>query len=152
MSHYGTAMSLLADDSAVMAKTKELCETISTDATFTGLMSKVEAFLSNDEARTQYQSVGEQGEALHQKQHAGVELDPQEITDFEQARANLMENPIANSFLQARQELEGLHQTISKYIGMTLELGRTPTPEDFAAAEDGCCGGGEAQGGGCGCA
>lgn len=133
-----------------MSKTKELCDTITQDKQFQSLIKKVEAFLSNDAARTQYQAVGEKGEALHQKQHAGVELSAQEVQEFEQARESLMENPIANSFLEARSELEALHQSVNKYVGMTIELGRVPTPEDFASAEGGgCCGG--SGGGGCGC-
>ena len=144
-------MTLLADESAVMGKTRELCDTITQDKDFQSLIAKVEAFLSNDAARTQYQNVGEKGEALHQKQQAGVELSPQEVSEFEQAREALMENPIANSFLEARTELEALHQSVNKYVGMTIELGRVPTPEDFAAASSGggCCGG--SGGGGCGC-
>ena len=48
--------------------------------------------------------------------------------------------------MEAQQGLQTLQKTITKYIGMTLELGRTPTPEDMEQGEGGgCCGGG------CGC-
>jgi cell fate (sporulation/competence/biofilm development) regulator YlbF (YheA/YmcA/DUF963 family) len=142
-------MSILAEDSAVMAKTKELCETITQDIEFLALQGQVERFLSDDVAKLQYQSVHEKGEELHQKQHAGVELTEAEIKGFEDARDALMENEVARDFMEAQQSLQTLQKTIGQYIGMTLELGRVPEAEDLQGAGDGgCCGGG---GGGCGC-
>lgn len=140
-------MSLLANDSAVMAKTKEMCEAIAQDIEFVALQGQVERFLSDDAAKLQYQSVHERGEALHQKQHSGVELAETEIKDFEDARDALMNNEVARDFMDAQQNLQTLQKTIGKYVGMTLELGRVPQPEDMeeAGGDGGCCGGG------CGC-
>ncbi|MFM2220542.1 MAG: hypothetical protein RLZZ553_290 [Verrucomicrobiota bacterium] len=143
-------MSLLSEDSAVMNKTRELCATIATDATFLKLTERVEAFLDNDAARLQYQSVNERGEELHHKQSSGIELSNREIREFEEARDALLANDVARGFLEAQRELETLQRSIGKYVGMTLELGRVPTADDFAQAQGGgCCGGG--GGGGCGC-
>lgn len=139
-------MSLLADDSSVMTKTRELCAAIAEDAEFAKLLQDVERFLNDDSARMMYQSVHERGEELHQKQHAGIQLGAAEIREFEVARDALMQNEIARSFMHAQGTLETLQRSINKYIGMTMELGRVPTAEDFAEMEDGCCGGG-----GCGC-
>jgi len=143
-------MSILAENSAVMAKTKELCESITQDSEFLALQGQVERFLTDDAAKLQYQSVHEKGEELHQKQHAGVELSEAEIKGFEDARDALMENEIAREFMEAQQKLQAVQQTIGKYIGMTIELGRVPEAEDLESAHGGgsCCGGG---GGGCGC-
>jgi cell fate (sporulation/competence/biofilm development) regulator YlbF (YheA/YmcA/DUF963 family) len=141
-------MSILADDSAVMTKARELCAAITEDANFQALQKNVEAFLEDDGARQMYQGVHERGSELHQKQHAGVELGESEIKEFESARDALMENNVARSFMDAQGELETLQKTISQYVGMTLELGRVPTAEDIAEASGGgCCGGG--GGGGC---
>lgn len=143
-------MSILSDDSAVMVKTRELCATIVADSSFQALTDRVEAFLDDDAARLQYQSVNERGEELHQKQHAGIELSSREISEFEEARDALLANDVARSFLEAQRELETLQRSIGKYVGMTLELGRVPTADDFAQAQGGgCCGG--SGGGGCGC-
>lgn len=143
-------MSILSDDSAVMVKTRELCATIVSDSSFQALTDRVEAFLDDDAARLQYQSVNERGEELHQKQHAGIELSSREISEFEEARDALLANDVARSFLEAQRELETLQRSIGKYVGMTLELGRVPTADDFAQAQGGgCCGG--SGGGGCGC-
>ena len=140
-------MSTVAQESAVIAKTKELCAEIAADPEFLRLQKSVERFLSDDAARLQYQSVHERGEELHQKKHAGIELGAAEVREFEAAREALMDNSVAREFLQAQRELEGLQQEIGKYVGMTLELGRVPTDEEMSEQSGGgCCGGG-----GCGC-
>ena len=143
-------MSIIAEDSAVIAKTRELCAHIASDPIFLKLQQDVERFLSDEAARLQYQSVHERGEELHQKQHAGIQLGAAEIREFEAARTALLENEIAQCFLAAQQELDLLQKEIRKYVGLTLELGHVPTADDIAEASDGgCCGGG--GGGGCGC-
>ena len=141
-------MSIVAEDSAVISKTKELCAQIASDPTYLKLQADVERFLADDSARLQYQSVHERGEELHHKQHAGVELGATEIREFESARDALLENEIARDFLSAQRELETLQKQIGKYIGTTIELGRVPTSDDIADTGGGCCGG---NGGGGGC-
>lgn len=143
-------MSIIAEDSAVIVKTRELCAQIASDPMFLKLQESVERFLNDDASRLQYQSVHERGEELHHKQHAGVQLGAAEIREFEAAREALFANEVAREFLAAQQELERLQKEIGKYVGMTLELGRVPSADDIAEASGGggCCGGG---GGGCGC-
>jgi len=143
---YGPFMSIVAEDSTLIVKTKELCAEIASNSSFLKLQADVERFLSDDAARLQYQSVHERGEELHHKQHAGIELGAAEIREYENARNALFENQIANDFLSAQRELETLQKEISKYVGATIELGRVPTAEDLAEKSGGCCGGG-----GCGC-
>lgn len=137
---------MLADDSPVMTKARELCAEIANDSRFTELQKDVERFMNDDEAKLMYQSVHERGSELHQKQQAGVELGATEIREFEASRDELMSHDVAKPFMEAQGELETLQKAIGKYVGMTLELGRVPNAEDLAASEGGCCGGG-----GCGC-
>ncbi|MDB4353686.1 YlbF family regulator [Akkermansiaceae bacterium] len=139
-------MQILEDSSAVMNKTRELCAAIVEDSEYQELLGKVEAFLGNDEARLSYQSVHERGQELNQKQSAGLELSEGEIGEFETARESLLANPIASEFMKAQQALETLNRAVNKHVGMTLELGRVPTAEDFAQTEGGCCGGGGGEG------
>ena len=147
---YSPDMSIIAEESAVIVKTKELCAQIASDPMFLKLQGSVERFLNDDASRLQYQSVHERGEELHHKQHAGVQLGASEIREFEAAREALFENEVAREFLAAQQELERLQKEIGKYVGMTLELGRVPTAEDIAESSGGgCCGGGGGGGGGC---
>lgn len=142
-------MSIVAEESAVIEKTKELCAEIVSDPSFLKLQAQVEKFLSDDSARLQYQSVHERGEELHNKQHAGVELGATEIREFEAAREALFANDIARDFMSAQRELENLQKEIGKYVGTTIELGRVPTADDLAATGGGCCGGSGGGGGGC---
>jgi len=132
---------MLADDSTVMTKTKELCAAIAEDSEYKGLLETVETFLSDDEAKAQYQSVHQRGEELQQKQGAGIELSDTEVDEFESSREALLGNPVAKGFLEAQHSLQSVQMAIGKYIGMTLELGRVPQPEDMQS--DGCCGGNE---------
>ena len=143
-------MSIVAEESPVIVKTKELCAQIASDPSFLKLQANVERFLSDDSARLQYQSVHERGEELHHKQHAGVELGASEIRDFESARDALFENEVARDFLAAQRELETLQKEIAKYVGSTIELGRVPTAEDLEDKAGGCCGGNSGGGGCCG--
>lgn len=143
-------MSTLLEKSSIISKTKELCDQIASDEQFQKLQADVEKFLSDDAAKLQYKTVHEKGEELHHKQHAGVELGAAEIKDFENARDSLFDNPIAVGFMDAQRALEGIQKEISQYIGMTLELGRTPTDEEIVEAQHnsggGCCGGGGGEG------
>ena len=107
-------MSIIAEDSAVIVKTRELCSQIASDPKFLSLQQSVERFLSDEGARLQYQSVHERGEELHQKQHAGIQLGAAEIREFEAAREALFDNEIAREFLTAREQLEKLQKEISK--------------------------------------
>lgn len=137
-------MTLLAETSDVMTKTRELCAAIAGDARFSKLLQDVERFLGDDGARLMYQTVHQRGEELHHKQHSGIKLAPSEIREFEAARDELMRNDVASAFLDAQDELESLQKTIGKYVSLTLELGRVPTDEDLADCDkgSGCCGGG----------
>ena len=141
-------MSMTIEESAVTAKTKELCAAIVEQESFAKLQSQVETFLNNDEARLQYQSVHESGDALNQKQRSGVELSEAEISEFEQAREQLLKNSTVTDFMSAQKELQEIQNSIGKMVSLTLELGRVPTQDDIAAASGGggCCGGGGGEG------
>lgn len=120
---------------------EDLGRAILTDPEFESLRARVEQFLINDEARAQYVRVSEQGEHLHHKQTQGVTLSESEVSEFEKERESLLGNPVARGFLEAQEEIQGLQETINKFIGKTLELGRLPASEDLK----GNCGQG------CGC-
>lgn len=138
-------MTMLADNSPVMGKTKELCSAIADDPEYRSLMEKVERFMEDDAAKLQFQSVQERSQELGQKQQSGLELSVGEVEDFENAREALMGNSVAREFMDAQQILQSVQTAIGKYVGMTLELGRVPAEEDLAD-QGGCC-----SEGGCGC-
>ena len=138
-------MKMLADDSLVIGKTKELCAAIADDPEYRSMMEKVERFMEDDAAKLQFQSVQERSQELGQKQQSGLELSVGEVEDFENAREALMCNTVAREFMDAQQSLQSVQSAIGKYVGITLELGRVPAEEDLAD-QGGCC-----NEGGCGC-
>ncbi len=139
---------MLLEKTSIHSKTLELCAAIAEDTQFQKLQADVERFLADDSAKLEYQSVHEKGEELHHKQHAGVELGAAEIKAFEAARDALFDNEVAADFMDAQRTLESIQKNISKYVSMTLELGRVPSDEEIEQANSGgCCGGG--GGGGC---
>ena len=123
-------------------KTRELCQTIVAQPEMISIRKRIDTFLSDAGARGQYETVTGKGRALHEKEHRGQPLESAEISDFEKHRDTLLQNPVARSFLDAREELHEIQHSIQKYVSKTLELGRVPTEVDFA--EDAC-------GDGCGC-
>lgn len=130
------------EQNLVVEKTKELCETILQQPNMQSIRKRVDAFMGDDHARSQYEHVVNQGQALQQKQDTAQALSGEEISDFEQRRDALLRNPVARGFLDAQEELHQVQQTVQRYVSKTLELGRLPTEDEL---------GGGSCGSGCGC-
>ena len=126
------------DNNTIIEKTKELCQTIVDQPKMASIRQRIDTFLSDANARTQFENVISKGQALQEKQGRGLQPDNVEIADFEKHRGMLLNNPIAQGFLGAREELHGIQHSIQKYVSKTLELGRVPTEADLG---DGSCGG-----------
>lgn len=142
-------MSAIAQDPNVLQKTQELCNAILSQPAMKSSRQQIDAFMGDDVARSQYETVMQKGRALHEKQHQSLPLSSEEIADFETNRDALIANPVAKGFIDAQEELHGLRDSIHDYVSKTIELGRLPKPEDF---EHQCCGGGghsHGDGGGC---
>jgi len=134
-------MLLATDQSAVLKKTRELCETLLTDPEYVSVKNRIDTFLANDSARAQVDALMMKGQALQQKQQLGVQITAEEIADLETHQKAVMGNPVAKGFLDAQQEMFKLQDSVSQYVIKTFELGRVPGPEDM---ESSC-------GSGCGC-
>ncbi|HEV2318919.1 MAG TPA: YlbF family regulator [Verrucomicrobiae bacterium] len=126
-------------------KTRELCQTIVAQPQWTSIRNRIEAFMSDEAARGQFDAVNTKGRSLHERQHNGQPLNGQEIADFEKQRDALLQNPVARGFLEAQDELHEIQHSVQKYLSKTLQLGRVPTEADFKE-DEGSCGHG-----GCGC-
>jgi cell fate (sporulation/competence/biofilm development) regulator YlbF (YheA/YmcA/DUF963 family) len=124
-------MQATIEDTIVIQKTRELCQTIVDQPEFRSIRERVDAFLSDDAAKAQYQIVMEKGDALQHKQQMGMPLSGDEIAEFEQNREQLLGNAVASNFLDAQQEMHKLQESVMQYVGKTLELGRVPSVEDF---------------------
>lgn len=124
-------------------KTRELCQVIVDQPEMISIRKRIDTFLSDTQARGQYEAVMSKGQALQEKQAQSQELEGAEIADFEKHRDALLNNTVARQFLDAQEELHQIQHSIQKHISKTLELGRVPAAADL---EDGSCGHG-----GCGC-
>ena len=130
------------DETPVMQKTRELCQTILDQPNMQSIRQRIDAFMGDDQARGQYDEVVNKGQALQQKQQMSMALSGDEISDFEKRRDALMKNPVARAFLDAQEELHQVQQSVHQYVNKSLELGRLPTDEELSG---GSCGHG------CGC-
>src|SRR5262249_42060217 len=105
---------------------------------------RIDKFVADEKARTQYEEVMSIGQALRQKQQKSQPLTGEEIAAFEKGREALLQNPVARGFLDAQEQMHSVHESINQYISKTLELGRVPTDSDLHSGGGGC-------GDGCGC-
>ena len=143
------AIELTTQETPVIAKTRELCQTIIEQPHFEKLLADIEAFMGDAEAQALYDAVSNKQQVLMDKQERGESLTEEEINGFEQAREALLGNPVSSAFIDARQHMYDVQDSINKYVGKTFELGRVPMAEELVEPKSGCCGGG--GGGGCGC-
>jgi cell fate (sporulation/competence/biofilm development) regulator YlbF (YheA/YmcA/DUF963 family) len=118
-------------EDAVRRKTVELCETIVQQPQFQSIRRRVESFMADADARQQYQSLSEKGQALHERHHQGLPLDGREVAAFDDERDAFLSNPVAKGFMDAQEELHELQQGVQQYVAKTFELGRVPTEEDL---------------------
>jgi len=130
------------EETAVIQKTKELCQAILDQPNMQSVRKRVDAFMADEKTRAQYDGLMSKGQALQQKQQMSMPLTGDEITEFETQREALLNNPVARGFLDAQEELHSVQESIQQYVTKTLELGRMPTEEDLNGG--GC-------GHGCGC-
>ena len=135
-------MTTLTETSAVTEKTKELCQTILDDPAVGSIRQRIDAFMADEQARSQYETVMSKGQALNQKQQQSLPLSGEEITDFEKHRDAFINNPIAKGFMEAQKEMRKVQETVTEYVAKTFELGRVPADDDI---QSGSCGSG------CGC-
>src|SRR5437899_5003905 len=135
-------MQTTIEETPVIQKTRELCQAILEQPNMQSIRQRIDAFMGNEKARAQYDGLMSKGQLLQQKQQLSMPLTGEEITDFEQHRDALMNNPVAKGFLDAQEELHQVQESIHQYVNKTLELGRLPTDEDL---------GGGSCGHGCGC-
>ncbi|HTG44230.1 MAG TPA: YlbF family regulator [Verrucomicrobiae bacterium] len=125
-------------ESPILAATKDLCRTIIEQPEFQSIRKQVDAFMADETAKSQYQVVVEKGEALQHKQQMGLPLSNDEISEFEQNRENLVNNPVAKGFLDAQQEMQKVQESVGQLVAKTFELGRIPSEEDLGSCGSGC--------------
>ena len=135
-------MEVITDNTAVLQKTRELCQAILDQPDFPMIRRQVDSFLADESIKGQYQELSDRGAILQHKQQTGVPLDMTEIADFEKRREAFLSSPVAQGFLEAQQAMQTVQESVSQFVAKTFELGRLPEQEDF---DHGSCGHG------CGC-
>lgn len=135
-------MQTTIEETPVLQKTRELCQAILDQPNMQSIRQRIDAFMGDDKARSQYDNLVAKGQTLHEKEHNSIPLTREEVSDFEKQREAVFNNPVARNFLDAQEELHNVQETIHQYVNKTLELGRMPTDEDL---------GGGGCGHGCGC-
>jgi len=135
-------MQTLTEETTVLQKTRELCQAILDQPNMQSIRQRIDAFMGDEKARGQYDTLVTRGQALQEKEQMSAPLSREEINEFEKQREAVFNNPVARNFLDAQEELQNVQTTIHQYVNKTLELGRMPTEEDL---------GGGSCGHGCGC-
>ena len=138
---YAVLEGMTTTQDTVQQKTRELCQAIVDAPEFQQMRDQIDAFMSDEAAKQQYQVVMEKGELLQYKQQVGAPLSNDEIMAFEKDREALVNNPVARAFLDAQQQMHKIQESVGQYVAKTFELGRLPTEDDM---NGGC-------GSGCGC-
>ncbi len=128
-------MQTTTQETQITVKTKELCQAILDQPHLRSARQRIETFMADKPARAQYEDVMSKGQALQKKQQSSAPLTAEEISAFEKARESLLENPVARGFLDAQEQLHGVHHSVNQYVSKTLELGRVPTDADFDSGE-----------------
>lgn len=130
-------MELKMQDSPVIQKTLELCQTLLDQPTFHEMRGHIDAFSADDDARGQYNRVYEMQEAIQSSSEAPTQDD---LDAFEQEREALLANEVVSNFMDTQQALHKLQQTVTAYIANTFRLGRLPEPDDFNSSCGPKCG------------
>lgn len=139
-------MQTTIEETLIIRKTKELCQTILDEPSMQSIRQRIDAFMNDQKTRADYDVVVAKSQALQEKQQNSTALTGEEVADFEQHRDALLNNPVARGYLDAQEELHEVQHSIHQYVGKTLQLGRMPSEEDLG----GGCGGGGGGGGCCG--
>jgi cell fate (sporulation/competence/biofilm development) regulator YlbF (YheA/YmcA/DUF963 family) len=130
------AMDTKVKESPITQRTIELCQAITEQADFRELKQKLDAFMANELLKFDYQQVNTLGDLLRMKQSNGIELTPDEIATFDAMRGKFLNDPVAQGFLDAQEQLQQLHEVVGRFLNKTFELGRRPEFEDV---HDGSC-------------
>ena len=132
----------MAEESPVIRKTVELCQTILDQPAYGKMKEDIMNFLQNEEARAHYDRLCDVQDQLQKKQRSGEVITDDEIAAFHREEEAFMGMEVASAFVDAQQKMHKIEATVTDYVRKTFELGRVPTSGDFSSG--GC-------GAGCGC-
>lgn len=123
----------IAQDTPVIAKIRELCETILDQPAYCEMKQNITDFFQHDEARSMYEALCDKQEYLHHKHENGLTITEEEDAEFEQMEKTFLAMPVAEAFIKAQQQMHKTEKTVSQYVRKTFELGRVPEENDFSS-------------------
>lgn len=135
---------LVQNDTPIIRKTKELCQTILEQEAYQALKKDIQDFLAEPALREHYHRLCDLQDQLHHKHEHGESISDEELETFERDEAALLGNPLAQAFVEAQRKMHKIEETVTAYVRKTFELGRLPAESDFEEEGGGC-------GPGCGC-
>ncbi|HMO05823.1 MAG TPA: YlbF family regulator [Kiritimatiellia bacterium] len=127
----------IAQETPLIAKTKELCATILEQPGYAQMKQHIIDFLRNEEARGLYETLCDRQEVLSQKQENGQMITEEEDNAFGELEEKFLAMPVAENFIKAQRQMHKIEKTVSEYVRKTFELGRVPEESDFSS---GSCG------------
>ena len=116
------------ENPAILQKTRELCQAILDQPGFEAIRRQMDAFLADENIKTQYQELSERSALLQHKQQTGMPLDMTEIADFEQRREAFLTSPVAQGFLAAQQAMQQVQEGETYYQEHPTRYQNTPRP------------------------
>src|SRR5262249_37427423 len=75
-------MQTTIEETPVHQKTRELCQAILDQPNMQSIRQRIDAFMGDQKARAQYDTLVTKGQALQEKEQMSVPLSREEITDF----------------------------------------------------------------------
>lgn len=129
---------MLRKDSLVIRKTLELCEAILEQPEYRSIQERVLAFEEDEQAQGLYEALIEKEQELSRERNSGAPVGETELAELDCRWKELVENPVAKAFLDARDEAQEIQARVHRYISGTFELGCVPKPEDMEGCGQGC--------------
>lgn len=120
------------EETPVIRKTKELCQTILDQPAYQEMKATIQQFLADARMREHYQRLCDLQDTLHEKHENGLEITDVEVAQFEREESEFLSNPVAQGFINAQRAMHKIEQTVSAYVRKTFELGRLPIEDDFS--------------------
>lgn len=135
-------MSIFVENNRLFELMAELYDCLAGMQRFQDAQKSVSDFLADEEARHQYEQLLDLEEELHRKQQEG-KLTENDLQAYKAVNDALKTIPDAERFFKAQRELENIHLQIMNFIGIAIETGQIPSPdeiEDFSCDNCGKCG------------
>ena len=92
---------IIAQETPVVAKTKELCQTILDQPAYREIRKTVDDFLGNAQAVDHYRRLCDLQDLLRMKEDQGMEVTDSEMADYEKLEQEFLGNPLAQQFIEA---------------------------------------------------